>query len=52
MPLKEYFHGGGEKVMKNMKRQYGEKKGEEIFYRTANKRKMKPSRSSSRKAKR
>lgn len=36
MPLNKYFHGGGEKVMKKMKEEYGEKKGESVFYATAN----------------
>lgn len=39
MPLNKYFHGGGEKVMSSMKKQYGEKKGESVFYATANKQK-------------
>jgi hypothetical protein len=39
MPLSKYFSGSGEKVMRNMKQQYGEKKGKSIFYATANKRK-------------
>jgi hypothetical protein len=40
MPLSKYFKGSGEKVMKNMKKQYGEKKGEQVFYATANKKHM------------
>ena len=39
MPLSKYFKGKGAKVMKSMKKQYGEKKGEEVFYATANKKK-------------
>jgi hypothetical protein len=39
MPLSKYFQGSGEKVMRNMKKEYGEKKGKEVFYATANKRK-------------
>lgn len=39
MPISKYFKGHGEKVMKAMKEEYGEKKGERIFYATANKRK-------------
>lgn len=41
MPLKKYFGGHGEKVMASMKKEYGEKKGEEVFYATANKQKGK-----------
>ena len=37
MPLSKYFKGGGEKVMKNMKKEYGSKKGTQVFYATANK---------------
>ncbi len=37
MPLSKYFKGSGEKVMRSMKSQYGEKKGESVFYATANK---------------
>jgi hypothetical protein len=40
MPLHEYFKGKGEKVMKSMKKTYGEKKGEKIFYATANKKSL------------
>jgi len=39
MPLSKYYSGSGEKVMKNMKKQYGEEKGERVFYATANKKK-------------
>ena len=39
MPLSKYYGGSGEKVMKNMKKQYGEEKGERVFYATANKKK-------------
>jgi hypothetical protein len=39
MPLSKYFGGGGEKVMKNMKKEYGEEKGEKVFYATSNKKK-------------
>lgn len=41
MPIKDYFSGSGEKVMKGMRKRYGDKKGKQIFYATANKRKMK-----------
>lgn len=39
MPVSEYFSGHGKKVMDNMKKQYGEKKGKSVFYATANKKK-------------
>lgn len=39
MPLSKHFAGHGEKVMKSMKKQYGEDKGEEVFYATEQKRK-------------
>lgn len=39
MPISGYFGGHGEKVMHSMKEQYGEKKGKQVFYATANKRK-------------
>lgn len=41
MPISEYFGGHGEEVMSNMKKQYGDEKGEQVFYATANKRKKK-----------
>jgi hypothetical protein len=43
MPISKYFKGKGEKVMKNMKSEYGASKGESIFYATANKEKLKGS---------
>lgn len=42
MPVNAYFHGHGDKVMANMAREYGPKKGESVFYATANKRREKP----------
>ena len=42
MPIDKYFKGSGSKVMRNMKKEYGDKKGESVFYATANKKKMKP----------
>lgn len=39
MPLSNYYGGSGEKVMKNMKKEYGEEKGERVFYATSNKKK-------------
>lgn len=50
MPLSRYFRGKGEKVMAAMKKEYGDKKGEEVFYATANKKK--PKRRVKKKAKR
>jgi hypothetical protein len=40
MPVKEYYKGEGETVMRSMKKRYGEKAGERVFYATANKRGM------------
>lgn len=40
MPIREYYKGEGESVMRSMKRRYGEKGGERVFYATANKRGM------------
>jgi hypothetical protein len=37
MPIKTYFKGSGNKVMANMKKEYGAKEGESVFYATANK---------------
>lgn len=37
MPVSEYFGGHGAEVLKNMRKQYGEKKGTSVFYATANK---------------
>lgn len=42
MPISKYFKGSGEKVMKNMTKEYGASEGERVFYATANKKKMKP----------
>lgn len=42
MPIGKYYKGSGNKVMKDMVKRYGKKKGKEIFYATANKRKMNP----------
>ncbi len=44
MPIDKYFKGSGEKVMTNMTKEYGPKKGKSIFYATANKTGMKPKR--------
>jgi hypothetical protein len=42
MPISKYFKGHGEDVMANMKNEYGGKKGEQVFYATANKKGEKP----------
>lgn len=42
MPVSSYFKGSGDKVMKNMKEEYGDKKGKSVFYATANSKGMKP----------
>lgn len=47
MPLSKHFGGHGEKVMRNMKKEYGSKKGEKVFYATDNKNKNKNDKSSS-----
>lgn len=39
MPISKYYKGHGTKVMKAMKEEYGDKKGESVFYATANKQK-------------
>jgi len=37
MPVSEYFGGKGNKVMSNMTKAYGAKKGKSVFYATATK---------------
>jgi hypothetical protein len=37
MPINKYYKGHGSEVMSNMKKEYGDKKGKEVFYATANK---------------
>jgi len=39
MPISEYYKGKGEKVMKGMKKKYGDK-AKRVFYATANKKDM------------
>ena len=39
MPINKYFKNSGEKVMKNLKDEYGNDKGENVFYALANKQK-------------
>ena len=43
MPIAKYYRGHGTKVMKEMKKRYGKKKGESVFYATAAKRGLKGS---------
>jgi hypothetical protein len=40
MPIDKYYKGHGDEVMSNMKKEYGAKKGEQVFYATANKKGM------------
>lgn len=40
MPISEYYKGHGSEVMTKMKKKYGGKKGQQVFYATANKNKM------------
>ncbi len=42
MPVSRYFKGRGSEVMADMQSRYGAKKGESVFYATANKKGMKP----------
>jgi len=37
MPISEYYKGHGKEVMTKMKKKYGGKKGQQVFYATANK---------------
>lgn len=41
MPISKHYKGKGEKVMKAMVKEYGEKKGKQVFYATENKQKNK-----------
>ena len=50
MPISKHYGGSGEKVMSSMKKQYGEEKGERVFYATENKQKQHPSMKGLRKA--
>lgn len=43
MPIHKYFKGDGSKVMKSMKKEYGTKKGKQVFYATAHKMDLMPS---------
>jgi hypothetical protein len=42
MPVSKYFKGHGDEVMSNMTKEYGAKKGKQVFYATANKKGEKP----------
>ena len=42
MPISRYFSGHGSQVMSDMKDRYGEKKGKQVFYATANKKSQNP----------
>ena len=46
MPISKYYGGHGSEVMAAMKKEYGGKKGESVFYATANKRKQTPKKGS------
>ena len=37
MPIGKYYKGHGQEVMANMTKEYGAKKGKQVFYATANK---------------
>lgn len=51
MPVSEYYKGSGESVMRDMKKRYGSKAGERVFYATAEKRGMnRPGKKSGKKA--
>jgi len=41
MPLSKYFGGKGASVMRSMRKKYGSKRGESVFYATVNKMKSK-----------
>ena len=43
MPLSKYYAGKGPKVMESMSKEYGPKKGKQVFYATANKMGVAPS---------
>ena len=42
MPLSAYFGGKGKQVMSDMQDEYGDNKGKQVFYATANKQDQKP----------
>jgi hypothetical protein len=39
-PVSEYYKGSGGRVMRSMKKRYGEEGGKRVFYATANKQGM------------
>lgn len=41
MPISKYYGGHGREVMDSMTKEYGSKKGEQVFYATKNKLKKK-----------
>ena len=51
MPFNKYFHGEGDKVMSEMQKRYGAKKGKSVFYATAKKKDQEPEDKQSRKRK-
>lgn len=42
MPVSKYYKGHGKEVMADMEKRYGDKKGKQVFYATANKRGLTP----------
>lgn len=50
MPVGKYYKGSGGKVMKEMVRRYGEKRGKAVFYAVANKKGMAPKRKAKKRA--
>lgn len=42
MPISAYYHGDGERVMRDLKKEYGDQDGERAFYAIANKNNQKP----------
>jgi hypothetical protein len=41
-PVGEYYKGSGEKVMRSMKKRYGEEGGKRVFYATAQQKRDEP----------
>ena len=42
MPIRAYYKGSGDEVLRSMVKKYGKKKGLEVFYATANKKGLTP----------
>ncbi len=42
MPVGAYFGGNGQKVKRQMRKKYGKKAGDRVFYATANKQAQRP----------